>query len=125
MKEKTEFGKFLRRLRGGVGDWQMEMCKKLETSPAIISNIESGSRKPPLKLVDKIIEKYELSDKQEIELLDSIELTDGKITVDLSQKTQEEKLFWIQFMKMIHGQSLSERKATDLINFIWDRIDKR
>lgn len=118
MKAKTKFGEFLLRLRGAEGENQIRMCAKLGVTPAVMSHVESGTRKPPQKLIAKIIEKYQLNDKQEISVLNAIELTDGQITVDLSQATQQEKIMWVMFMQLLYGKNLSENKAKDLIGFI-------
>ena len=60
----TVFGKELRKLRIDYDETIYQMAKKLDMSISYLSAIESGSRNIPGDLVDKLIEKYNLSNER-------------------------------------------------------------
>lgn len=85
----SEYGKVLRHLRI---DRQMllgTMADDLEFSPAYLSSIETGARKIPPELSQKVIQKYNLSDEEKENLLRAEAETKKSLTIDLNDAPPE------------------------------------
>src|SRR6516165_5802456 len=68
MKRTRSLGEFLKARRGALGLTQRSLAQKLGVEASHVAFIESGRRKPSLKLVTRIADTYGL-DRQEILLL--------------------------------------------------------
>jgi transcriptional regulator with XRE-family HTH domain len=97
MKRATNLGEFLKARREGFGLAQRSLAQKLGVEASHVSFIESGRRKPSLKLVARIADTLGL-DRQEVLLLAYPE-----VKVLLSQTEPEPRprppLSWQRFTK--------------------------
>jgi transcriptional regulator with XRE-family HTH domain len=97
MKHTRDLGEFLKARREGLGLTQRSLAQKLGVEASHVSFIESGRRKPSLKLVARIADTLGL-DRQEVLLLAYPE-----VKVLLSQTEPEPRprppLSWQRFTK--------------------------
>ena len=68
MKRTRSLGEFLKARRGALGLTQRSLAQKLGVEASHVAFIESGRRKPSLKLVTRIADTHGL-DRQEVLLL--------------------------------------------------------
>ena len=64
----TNFGKILRRIRVDRDDLLADMAQRIGVSAAFLSKVENGLAKPSDKIVEQIIEKYNITGYQREEL---------------------------------------------------------
>lgn len=112
----TEFGKNLRRLRIDRGLLLKNMADDLEITSAYLSSIENGKRKPSLDLVNKVIDKYKLTDVEKIELMDAYYLTLQSINIDTSNTTSTQSELGLVFARSINTLSEEQiKKINDIL----------
>lgn len=87
----TAYGKELRKLRIDEDETIQQMAEKLNISISYLSSIESGNRKIPNDLTEKIIEKYSLN-KERSEILWQAEVeSSNEIFFDLSKMSLDQR----------------------------------
>ena len=112
----TKLGKSLRRLRIDRGLLLKDMADDLGFTSAYLSSIENGKRKPSLDLVDKVIEKYMLSDDEVAEIMDSYHLTLQTINIDTTYATSNQAELGLVFARSINSLSEDQiRKIHDIL----------
>jgi transcriptional regulator with XRE-family HTH domain len=99
MKRTRSLGEFLRARREALGLTQRSLAQKLEVEPSHVAFIESGRRKPSLKLVARIADTLGL-ERQEVLLL-----AHPEVSVLLSRTEAEPRptppRSWQRFIKNI------------------------
>lgn len=69
---KTNFGKFLTKLRVDHDERLSDMAGKLKVSPSFLSNVENGKKMFPGRFIAEICTLYNLDDKKKLELVDVV-----------------------------------------------------
>ena len=87
----TAFGKELRKLRIDKDENIHDMAKKLGISISYLSAIEAGSRNIPDRMVEKIIDKYQLNKERGEALMQAEAESSTEIGIDLSQVSLEQR----------------------------------
>lgn len=113
----TQLGKILRIIRINTGDSMRDMATKLDLSVSYLSAIENGKRNVPADLEGKIINKYNLSDKDKNNLRDAISVTVEKVKVNITELSEKKR-------KLIYALSKDEL-SDDTIDELCAVIEKK
>jgi transcriptional regulator with XRE-family HTH domain len=97
MKCSTKFGEFLRARRTALRLTQRSLAQKLGVKATHVALIESGRRKPSLKLVARIADSLSL-DRQDVLLLAHPEARD-LLSREKSESRKTPPLSWQRFIK--------------------------
>ncbi len=76
-----------------------DMADKLDYSSTFLSAIENGKKRVPDNFYGKIINKYKLTQKEKIELEESILVANQKIDIDISNKELSKQKLAISFAR--------------------------
>lgn len=87
----TSFGKFLRVLRMERGELLKNMAENLNISSAYLSSIEMGNREIPKSLSQDLINKYNLTENEQIEMQRAISDSTKNIDISLTHATNLQK----------------------------------
>ena len=87
----TQLGKILRIIRINTGDSMRVMAQKLDMSVSYLSAIENNKRNIPSDFEDKIISKYELSEKDKTNLRYAITQTAKNMKVNITELSEKKK----------------------------------
>ena len=112
----TEFGKYLRRLRLDCNQLMKEMAGQLNVTPAYLSAIENGKRKPTKDLVNKIQKCYSLSNDDSQQLKEAYAKTINEITIDMSNANTDQSNLGLIFARKI--DSLSDDQILHIKNLL-------
>lgn len=107
----TEFGKCLRRIRLENGSLLKNMADKLCITPAYLSSVENGKRKPTKELLSKLCEVYKFEDYVKEELYNSFSRTINEITIDTSNTNENQSNLGLVFARKISTLSEDQIKA--------------
>lgn len=113
----TQLGKILRIIRINTGDSMRDMATKLDLSVSYLSAIENGKRNVPSDFEEKIIKKYDLSDKDRNNLREAISATVEKVKVNITELSEKKR-------KLIYALSKDEL-SDDTINELCAIIEKK
>ncbi len=114
-------GKFLRRFRIDNSLLLKDMADALSISPAYLSSIENGKRKPTADFVSKIKQHYSLSKEAEQELDDAFCKTVEAITIDTSVANDNQREIGLVFARKING--LSDEQIKSIQKILSDKKD--
>lgn len=104
----TRFGKFCRNLRMDQGELLYHMAKRLDVSSAFLSRVENGKAKPPREWEKIITSEYNLTEKQERELIECInEARTNVIRVDELSQGDRDMMF--AFARQLDGLDAKEK----------------
>lgn len=105
----NSFGKFCRKLRIDEGQLLAEMAKELGVSSAFLSKVENGGKKPPRDWRNKLIELYQLDEKQIEELDDCLFEAINSKSIDMSEYSNENREMLLSFARRLDTMD-TERK---------------
>lgn len=112
----TPLGKALRRLRIDKGMRLLTMAEDLGVSAAFLSAVEHGRKSPPADLVEKVIEKYQLTDTAGVELRHAATQSVGAIKVSLAGKGDASRELAQVFAR--NFGTLDEAEARRMLNML-------
>ena len=95
----TQFGKFLRKIRIDNSELLKNMADTFGVTSSYLSAVENGKRNIPQDWASKIIEFYDLTDNQIIELDEAIALSQNEIILDTSELDTSDKKFLAAFAR--------------------------
>ncbi len=98
----SKFGTEIRKIRLKQGDSLRKMATKLGISSAFLSAMEVGRKTIPMDYVDKIASLYLLSDEEKDVLLDSINETNKRVSLELEQMNEAQKNISLVFARKIN-----------------------
>ncbi len=107
----SEFGKFCRKLRMEKNELLIDMAQKLEVKSSFLSAVEVGKKSIPEKWKEKIIELYNLSDEQILELTKSIEDSVRQLKFDLSQREDVDKNILLAFARKLDNLDTKDKES--------------
>lgn len=114
----SKFGKVTRKIRIERDELLGDMAKNIGVSNAFLSKIENGLAKPSDKVINNIIEKYELSPTERRELEEAAYEQKNGYLLNFSNLSAEEKKLTIRFAKAISTLNDDDRS---IIEDILDR----
>ena len=80
----TDLGKTLRKIRIDNAELLKDMAQKVGMSPAMLSSIENGNRRPPSDFVSRMEKAYALTGNQRSELIDALCKVQETVTIGIS-----------------------------------------
>lgn len=98
----TEYCRVMRTIRKKRGENLSTMADKMGCTMAFLSAMEVGKRLIPDGYLEKIIEIYELSIKEQEDLAEAIIVTNKKISIDIEKLDQEHREISLAFARKIN-----------------------
>ncbi|MCX4353894.1 MAG: helix-turn-helix transcriptional regulator [Lachnospiraceae bacterium] len=103
---------FLKKLRIDHGETLKNMAEKIGVTSSFLSLVETGKRRLPDELCEKIVEQYELPPEQQKELYQAALASGQVIKINLSGVSQPKRKLAASFA--IRFSDLSEREVGEL-----------
>lgn len=110
----SEFGKFVRHLRVDENENLRQMAEKLGVSVAFLSAVEVGKKQVPKNWAQKISDIYSLDNLSKQKLLNAIDVTNGKIVINIDDQEEYTREISLMFARTINNaeqKTLEELKA--------------
>lgn len=107
----TEFGKFVRKLRIDRGLMLGDMADAMQTSSAYLSAVETGKKKIPDELVDKVITFFGLDNEQARHLRQAADDSPVAVKIDLKNASSEERMLVSAFARKVGDLSNHEQET--------------
>ncbi len=99
----TKFGEYVRILRIKNHEVMGDMAKALGTSLPFLSAVENGKKNVPKDWIEKLVEHYQLSNEEQIELKKSIEESKTQMKLNLINSSSCQRKAAIQFARSFDG----------------------
>ncbi len=107
----SEFGKFCRKLRMEKNELLIDMAQKLEVKSSFLSAVEFGKKSIPERWKEIIIELYDLSNEQILELTKSIENSVKLLKFDLYQREDVDKNILLAFARKLDNLDTKDKES--------------
>lgn len=121
MRHLTQLGKFLRKLRIDHQLNQLDLAQKLGISVAFYSAVESGRKPMPAELRLKVINYYNLSDAQILEVDTAIEMSKTELKISMEDLDDSEKELVACFAR--NFKTLEEDKKARIREILFNEKD--
>lgn len=108
----NEYGIYIRKLRKERGENLDTMAKKMGVSISFLSALEVGTKTIPQDIAERVGKVYELSLEQIKEIQNAIDLSNGKIQIQLEQMDDTQKDISLAFARTIN--TASQKKLEEL-----------
>ena len=118
----TEFGKFLRVLRMERGELLKNMAENLRISSAYLSSIEMGNREIPKFLPQDLIQKYNLTEEEQVEMQKAISASIKTIDISLANTTNLQKEAALVFARNL--EKMNDTSIEEFLDFMKKREGK-
>lgn len=112
----TSLGKYLRMFRIQQNELLKDMADKLVVTSAYLSSVENGKREPTKKLVDTIVEKYDLQGNDKQELYTAYYETINEVTVKIDNASDNKKMLGIAFARKF--DSLDQKQIDNIFKIL-------
>lgn len=99
----NNFGKFCRKLRIDKNELLYDMAAKLGVSSAFLSKVENGKKKPPEEWREKLIENYNLDERQIKELNQYIFEAQNYNSIDISSMEDSDRMMMLSFARKFNN----------------------
>lgn len=107
---------FFKKIRLSHGDERLsDMAKKLGVSASYLSTVENGKKPMNDRFLNKVIETYQLSQKEANELRVLKNLNSDTINVSLEDMDEEKRLMVIKFLSNIDSISDKDIEKINLM----------
>lgn len=120
----NEYGVYIRSIRLKLNINLEDMANKLNVSKAYLSALENGKKTIPQDYADKLALAFELSNVERNDLKNSIDISNGKIQLDILKMNEEQREVSLAFARKIfyaNEEELSELKKI-LISKGWKSL---
>ena len=114
----TKYGEFIRILRVKHHEVMGDTAKLFNVKVPFVSAVESGKKNVPETWIPLLIEHYNLSAEEQMELLNAIEESKPQIKLNLFEAATHQRRLAIQFQRSF--ENLDEETA----NAIFDLLKK-
>lgn len=118
----TKFGKFLRVLRMERGELLKNMAENLRISSAYLSSIEMGNREIPKSLSQDLIQKYNLTEEEQVEMQKAISASIKTIDISLANTTNLQKEAALVFARNL--EKMNDTSIEEFLDFMKKREGK-
>jgi transcriptional regulator with XRE-family HTH domain len=118
----TKFGKFLRVLRMERGELLKNMAENLRISSAYLSSIEMGNREIPKSLPQDLIQKYNLTEEEQVEMQKAISASIKNIDISLVNTTNLQKEAALVFARNL--EKMNDTSIEEFLDFMKKREGK-
>ena len=118
----TKFGKFLRVLRMERGELLKNMAENLRISSAYLSSIEMGNREIPKSLPQDLIQKYNLTEEEQVEMQKAVSASIKTIDISLANTTNLQKEAALVFARNL--EKMNDTSIEEFLDFMKKREGK-
>lgn len=118
----TKFGKFLRVLRMERGELLKNMAENLNISSAYLSSIEMGNREIPKSLPQDLIQKYNLTEEEQVEMQRAVSESTKNIDISLVNTTNLQKEAALVFARNL--EKMNDASIEEFLDFMKKREGK-
>ena len=118
----TKFGKFLRVLRMERGELLKNMAENLKISSAYLSSIEMGNREIPKSLPQDLIQKYNLTEEEQVEMQKAVSASIKTIDISLANTTNLQKEAALVFARNL--EKMNDTSIEEFLDFMKKREGK-
>ena len=118
----TKFGKFLRVLRMERGELLKNMAENLRISSAYLSSIEMGNREIPKSLPQDLIQKYNLTEEEQVEMQKAISASIKTSDISLANTTNLQKEAALVFARNL--EKMNDKSIEEFLDFMKKREGK-
>lgn len=118
----TKFGKFLRVLRMERGELLKNMAENLRISSAYLSSIEMGNREIPKSLPQDLIQEYNLTEEEQVEMQKAISASIKNIDISLVNTTNLQKEAALVFARNL--EKMNDTSLEEFLDFMKKREGK-
>ena len=118
----TKFGKFLRVLRMERGELLKNMAENLRISSAYLSSIEMGNREIPKSLPQDLIQEYNLTEEEQVEMQKAISASIKNIDISLVNTTNLQKEAALVFARNL--EKMNDTSIEEFLDFMKKREGK-
>ena len=118
----TKFGKFLRVLRMERGELLKNMAENLRISSSYLSSIEMGNREIPKSLPQDLIQKYNLTEEEQVEMQKAISSSIKTIDISLANTTNLQKEAALVFARNL--EKMNDTSIEEFLDFMKKREGK-
>ena len=118
----TKFGKFLRVLRMERGELLKNMAENLRISSSYLSSIEMGNREIPKSLPQDLIQKYNLTEEEQVEMQKAISASIKTIDISLANTTNLQKEAALVFARNL--EKMNDTSIEEFLDFMKKREGK-
>ena len=118
----TKFGKFLRVLRMERGELLKNMAENLRISSAYLSSIEMGNREIPKSLPQDLMQKYNLTEEEQVEMQKAISASIKTIDISLANTTNLHKEAALVFARNL--EKMNDTSIEEFLDFMKKREGK-
>lgn len=99
---RTEFGKYVKKLRVDRDELLGDMSEKLGVTSSFLSAVELGKKDVPSHWFNLITSTYKLNTNQRDELEEAIELSKGSVKINLKDMKSDNKKLAIAFARKLN-----------------------
>ena len=120
----NEYGIYIRSIRSKLNINLEDMANKLNVSKAYLSALENGKKTIPQDYADKLALAFELSNIERNDLKNSIDMSNGKIQLEILKMNEEQREVSLAFARKIfyaNEEELNELKKI-LISKGWKSL---
>ena len=112
----TKYGEFIRILRVKHHEVMGDTAKLFGVKVPFVSAVESGKKNVPETWIPTLIEHYNLSAEEQIELLEAIEESKTQIKLNLFEAATHQRRLALQFQRSF--ENLDEETANAIFNLL-------
>lgn len=106
----TELGKYLRRLRIENDELLKTMADKLGVASSTMSSIETGRRTPPKGFIERLVNTYQLSGDELVELQDALVRSRDEIPFRIKELSSQDQQLAVVFARKFSSLSESQKE---------------
>ncbi len=117
----TKFGELMRIWRIRNHEVMGDVAKMLGVKTPFLSAVETGKKNVPENWFDMIVNHYELSPEEQIELSDAIELSKMQVKINLTGSSNFKREMALQFQRSFN--EIDEETAKKIIQLLNSKGD--
>ena len=107
----TRLGKVLRKMRIDRGELLRDMAACLGMSPAMLSAIENGKRKPAEGFAGLVAKKYGLSASELGELEEAVAEQRAEVTIGLAERGRQDRELAVAFARQFDSLDANAKEG--------------
>lgn len=107
----TPFGRYVRKLRVDHSERLVDMGNKLSISGGYLSMLELGNKEPTDRLIQHLVQTYNLGEEGLSTLRDLALISSNSITISLEGYSEEDRLLIVLFARRFNSFSKEQKDA--------------
>ncbi len=112
----TSFGEFMRLLRVKNHEVMGDVAKMLGVKVPFLSAVENGKKNVPVEWIDKIINYYNLNEKEQLDLKEAIEESKTQYKIIANNSGVNQRKVALQFARSFDG--MDDETAINILKLL-------